>query len=139
MKIETVENVTQDHVGIAATVERQPITAEQFEKVVEAVTDPIAAILRLLSINAARPDEITIMRPCDIVKSGDVWVYTVSQHKNKWRKNQGPKTIVLGEKSQVVLLSWLLKCPSPTDYVFSPKRETVTNGGMRQAGGALHG
>lgn len=63
---------------------------------------PILARMLLLGWwTGARPGELRIMRPMDIDRTGPVWIYRPSKHKNAWRGQS--REIVLGPKCQAVL------------------------------------
>jgi len=66
-----------------------------------------------------RSGEVRVMRPCDIDRSGPVWVYRPPQHKNDWRGHE--RAVPLGRKCQAVLGPWLRDCP-PQNYLFRPGR-----------------
>lgn len=82
----------------------------------------ISAMIELQLLTGMRPDEVTIMRPCEIDRSGRVWSYRPGKHKNDWRENDEGKEVLLGPKAQKLLKSWLKDCPAETDYLFSPIR-----------------
>ena len=63
-----------------------------------------------------RPCEVVIMRPCDIDRSGEIWIYEPYDHKNRWRGHR--KLIPLGPKAQEVLQPFLDRAPE--SHLFSP-------------------
>jgi integrase len=69
-----------------------------------------------------RPDEVTIMRPCDIdtAKKDGCWTYVPGQHKNSWPEGMEHKEIFIGPKAQALLKPWLAKT-GDEDYLFDPR------------------
>ena len=81
------------------------------------VSPQLRTMIELQLLTGMRPDEVTIMRPCDIDQSGDVWVYVPEGHKMEHKGIE--KTVPLGPKAQRILAPWLDR--AATSYLFSPK------------------
>lgn len=62
------------------------------------VSPHVAAMIKVQRLSGMRPGEVTVMRPCDIDTSGEVWIYEPSDHKNRWRGHR--KEIPLGPEAQ---------------------------------------
>jgi integrase len=78
---------------------------------------PVAAMVRLQRLSAARPGEVRIMRPHNVDRSGPVWEYRPETHKTE---HQGiERVIFLGPQAQVVLTPFLLR--DADTYCFSPR------------------
>jgi integrase len=76
----------------------------------------VADLIRFQRYTGCRPGEACIVRPCDIDRSGAVWVYTPSTHKTAYRGRS--RTIFVGPRAQEVLRPYLLR---PADaYCFQP-------------------
>ena len=58
------------------------------------------------------------MRPCEIDRSRDVWVYEPRRHKTQHHGRR--RQILIGPNAQAILLPYLLCCP--TAYCFTSKR-----------------
>ena len=78
----------------------------------------VAAMVQLQRWTGARPGEVCVLRPCDVDRSGDVWVYRPEHHKLSWREDAAPRQIVIGSEGQKVLTPFLLRATS--SYCFSP-------------------
>jgi len=63
-----------------------------------------------------RPTEALQMRMADLDRSGEIWLYTVQQHKNRWRGQ--PRVVALGPVAQRILRP-LLRLDG--GYHFSPR------------------
>ena len=86
----------------------------------------VADMVRLQQLLACRPSEICILRPCDVERSGDVWIYRPEFHKMEHEDRD--RAILIGPKSQAILLPYLLRdaqayCFSPTESEAQRKAE----------------
>lgn len=68
----------------------------------------------------ARPGEVCAMRPCDIDRSKDVWVYRPESHKTAHHGHV--RAIAIGPKAQEALRRHL-EAAAADEYVFSPLRQ----------------
>jgi integrase len=76
----------------------------------------VADIVRFQCLTGYRPTEACIVRPCDIDRSGEVWLYRPHRHKTEQRRKK--RTIFIGPKAQEVIRPSLLRDPSA--YCFVP-------------------
>ncbi len=81
----------------------------------------------------ARPGEVCIIRPEDIDRSKDVWVFTPPRHKLSWREAPDARHIVIGAEAQKVLLPYLLRAPS--SYCFNPREAVLEHRGQNRSKG----
>ena len=102
----------------------KPVPEDDFQPVVEASSPQIATMLQVQKLAGMRPDEVTIIRPCDIDRNGVVWVYRPDSHKLEWLDQE--KEILLGPQAQELLTPWL-DGRKPTEYLFSPKEVAEAN------------
>jgi integrase len=78
----------------------------------------VADMVRVQRLTGARPGEVCTLRPCDLDRSSDVWLYHPSEHKTEHHEKN--RVIVLGPQAQRVLMPYLLRpgqafCFSPAD------------------------
>jgi integrase len=76
----------------------------------------VADMVRLQRLTGARPQEICLLRPCDVDSSGEVWAYRPESHKTEHHGLE--RVIFIGPKGQDVLRPYLLRDKSA--YCFSP-------------------
>ena len=95
----------------------KPVPEEHIGPVLEQLPAQIAAMVQVQRLAGMRPDEVTIIRPGDIDRSGDVWSYRPFTHKTEHHEIE--KVILLGPKAQEILKPWLDR--DATAYLFSPK------------------
>jgi integrase len=78
----------------------------------------VADMVRLQRSTGARPAEICMLRPQDLDRSGEVWLYVPESHKTEHHGKT--RTILIGPKGQGVLLKYLARdaatcCFRPVD------------------------
>jgi integrase len=105
--------------GAAEGEPRQPADPSAVEAALPCMSPAVRAIVQLLRLTGARPTEILTLRPCDLDRSGEVWKYTLAQHKCTWRGKT--RIIYFGPESKMILAPWLLGT-GPEEFVFSPRR-----------------
>ena len=95
----------------------KPVDDKHVEAVLPYLTPHVAAMVQVQRLTGMRPDDVVNMRPCDIDKSADVWIYERQEHKNRWRGHR--RLIPIGPKAQEVLKPFLNR--DPEVFLFSPK------------------
>jgi integrase len=95
----------------------RPAPHNLIEAVKPYVSRQVWAMIELQRYTGARGGEICIMRPCDIDRSSEVWLYQPGKHKTAHYGYQ--RTIYIGPRAQEVLAPFLLR--PPQQYCFSPK------------------
>lgn len=76
----------------------------------------VADMVRLQRLTGMRPAEVCILRPCDLDRTGDVWLYRPEDHKTAHHGKT--RTILIGPKAQAVLLRYLAR--DSETYCFRP-------------------
>jgi hypothetical protein len=76
----------------------KPVPDEHFWPVVAVACPQIATMMQVQRLAGMRPDEVTIMRPCDLNYSSDVWSYRPNSHKTDWLELD--KEILLGPRCE---------------------------------------
>jgi len=94
----------------------KPVAIEMVEAIQPFVSQQVWAMIQLQLFTAARPGEVCRMRPCDIDRDGNIWVYALKRHKTAWHGHS--RTIWIGPRGQEVLAPFLLR--EPNSYCFSP-------------------
>src|SRR5258708_6966328 len=80
-------------------------------------------MIQLQHLAGARPHEVTMIRPCEVDTSSDVWLYQPLGH--KMAHLDRAKVIVIGPKAQEVLKPWLDR--DPEAYCFVPAETSAWN------------
>jgi integrase len=76
-------------------------------------------IVDILLLTGMRVGEAVIMRGIDIDMSGPVWLFSPTEHKNKWRGHH--RVIAIGPKAQAIIRRYLK--PKIDAYFFSPREQ----------------
>ena len=115
--LQAVGGLRQGRSEARETVPIGPVSEKDVEATLPHLPAPVAAMVRLQFLTAARPGEITSLRPCDVDRgAGPVWVYTPQEHKTEHHNRR--RIIPLGPKAQEILRPWLDR--EPTACCFSP-------------------
>ena len=92
----------------------------------------VADMVRIQQLLSCRPDELCQLRPVDIERGDDVWIYRPEQHKNKWRGKK--RVILIGPRAQALLEPYLVV--PPEQFCFSPqeceRRRRAVNQALRK-------
>ena len=94
-----------------------PIEDSAVEAVLEHLTSVVADMVRLQRFTGMRPAEVCVLRPCDLDRSGDVWLYRPASHKTQHHGKE--RVVFFGPQAQSVLLRYLARAPE--DYCFQPR------------------
>ena len=77
----------------------------------------VADMVRLQRLTGMRSGNLVMLRPCDLDRSGEIWIYRPQTHKTQHHGKV--LQIVIGPQAQAILAPYLLN-RSPLSYVFSP-------------------
>ncbi len=83
----------------------KPAKASQIEQILPELVPQLVDMLQLHAIVGMRPGDLVIMRPGDIDRSDDVWVYRPASHKNEWRGQH--LAYAIGPRAQKILAPYL--------------------------------
>lgn len=78
----------------------------------------LATMVQVQRLTGARPGEVCLMRPADIDRRGDIWIFAPEHHKLDWRDDDEPRRLAIGPECQKLLMPFLLRHPKA--YCFSP-------------------
>lgn len=76
----------------------------------------VANMVMLQRFTGCRPEEICLIRPCDVDTSGSVWAYRPESHKTEHHGRE--RVVFIGPRGQEILRPYLLR--STGTYCFSP-------------------
>ncbi len=103
---------------------RSACTEEELNLVLAECLRPVKAMLLMQWHSGMRSGEVRIMRPGDIDRTAEIWIYKPHQHKTA-HKGQS-RLVALGARCQELLAPFLAECASVDDYIFRP---TLRRGG----------
>jgi integrase len=93
-----------------------PVASATLEATVAHLPSVVTDMALLQRLTGMRPGEVCIMRPCDIDRSGDVWLYQPESHKTEHHGRD--RVVPIGPKGQEILLRYLARDASM--YCFRP-------------------
>ncbi len=108
------------------TAAREPARVAPVPAALVAATLPhcselVRALIALQEAAGMRPGEVVLVRPVDIDRSAEPWLYTPHAHKTEGRGRERP--IYLGPRARAVLAPWLARCAKPEDWCFPGHRK----------------
>ncbi len=78
-----------------------PVADDVVQQTLPHLPEVVSDMVRLQRMTGARPDEICMVRPCDVEISGDVWAYAPESHKTQHHGKR--RVIFIGPRAQAVL------------------------------------
>ena len=94
----------------------EPVEDEIVDATLVHLPEVVADMVRLERLTGMRPAEVCVVRPCDIDRTDEVWVYRPETHKTEHHNRA--RVIPIGPKAQAILLRYLAHDASM--YCFRP-------------------
>lgn len=116
-RLAVVKGLTQDDQDVLQPRKVPPVAQERVDALECFVSPVIWAMIQVQLITGMRPVEVCDLRPCDIDRSDEVWVYTPEHHKTQHRGKDA--LICFGPRAQQILTPYILKAEE-TGYLFTP-------------------
>ena len=118
--LETVTGLRAGRTEARETEPVGPVDDATLEATLRYLPPVVAAMVQVQRLTGMRPDEVCQLRPCDLDRTGDVWLYTPRRHKTAHRGKR--RVVCIGPRAQQVLLPFLLRdaeafCFSPAESV----------------------
>ena len=95
----------------------KPVADRDVDAILPFLSPPVRAMVEVQRLAGMRPGEVVLMRPSDIDRTEEVWLYEPYTHKNRWRRHR--RIIPLGPKAQEILPPFLDRASEA--FLFSPK------------------
>lgn len=124
-----VRNLKRGRSQAKETAPVQPVAESVVEATLLELPDVIADMVRVQLLTGMRPGEVCALRPCDIDRSGDVWLYTPAHHKTEHHGHS--RVVAIGPKTQAVLLRYLARAAGA--YCFTPRDSEAKRLSKREA------
>ena len=116
--LQAVDGLKRGRCGVRESPGRGPAPELSIDKALPYMPPLVRAMAELQLLTGMRPGEVVVLRPCDIDRSGPVWLYRPIEHKNSWRDQE--RVIPIGPRGQAVLREWL-RPGYQEQFLFSPK------------------
>ncbi|MCL2622121.1 MAG: site-specific integrase [Planctomycetaceae bacterium] len=96
-----------------------PVLVEYVEKTLEKCHPLLFDMIRVQILGAMRPEDVRLIRLCDINTDDDIWLYKPYTHKKRYQKK--PRSIPIIPECQSILMPYVWeKQGHPEDYFFNP-------------------
>ena len=102
--------------GARETAPVLPVEDSIVEKTLPYMTTIVADMVRVQRLSGIRPAEVCLLRPYDLDRGNEVWVYRPANHKTEHHGRA--RTVYIGPQAQQILLRYLAR--SADDYCFRP-------------------
>lgn len=129
-RLRTVPGLRRGERNVRETEPVRAATQEQIDALLPFLSPTVSAMVRVQWHCGMRPSEACILRPCDIDRSQDIWIYRPQRHKNEWRGHALIKAIP--KSVQPLIDEWLPE--SPDGYFFRPAEAKAWARNKAQAG-----
>jgi len=119
--LQTVDGLRRGRSKARETEPVRPVDVKHVYAVLPYAAPTVAAMIELQLLTGMRPGELVIMRPCDIDRSGDIWIYTPKEHKTAHHGHT--RMVLLGPKCKKILKPFLDR--QPDAFLFSPRESMI--------------
>ena len=117
--LQVVDNLKKGRTTAHEYRDIKPIDADDFEKTLAELPKRLADMARVQRLCVMRLQDVCNLRPVDIDRSGDVWIYRPHSHKTAHLGDVLTKYI--GATAQAILTPYLIeKAATPEAFLFSP-------------------
>lgn len=106
-----------------------PVAEHVIEQTLPYLGPTVADMVRLQRLTGSRPEELCMLRPCDIDRQGEVWAYRPESHKTQHHGRE--RVIFIGPQAQKNLQPYLDR-PSES-YCFNPAESEEARNAARRA------
>lgn len=99
------------------TAKIRPVPKPMLDATIEHMPPVVRDMVLLQLVTGMRSGELLTMRTCDIDTSGDVWTYTLAQHKTAHHGHT--REVMIGPRGQEILANRLR--PNVREFIFRPE------------------
>jgi integrase len=115
--LRTVEGLRKGRTDAPEGEPVQPVADSVVQAVLPHLPQTVCDMVRFQRATGCRPNEVCILRPCDVDRSDHVWIYRPSEHKTELYGRD--RCVFIGPKAQSILAPYLLR--SGETFCFSPQ------------------
>jgi integrase len=123
-ELETVEPLKRGRTPAHETAAVKPVPRSVWQATLPFLREPVRSMVAIQFWCGLRPGEVCALRPCDVDRSGDVWLYKPGSHKTAWKG----KTLIkaVPAPAQAILAPFLTGPPERPAFQTSRKRPYTT-------------
>lgn len=115
-RLATVEGLRKGRSEAREPEPIRPVDDATIEATLPFLSPTLADVVKVQALTGMRPGEVLLMRPRDIDRVSDVWIYTPASHKTAHHGHR--RHVPIGPRCQVILSKYLLRASDA--YLFSP-------------------
>jgi integrase len=118
-QIEAVEGIRKNEIAeLSESTKRMPVSEDVVRETLSFMPPVLQAALWTLWYSGARPSEVLTLRVKDVLRTGEIWTATLSEHKTASAGRS--RVLHFGKQAQVWMGPYLLQ--PPDSIIFSPKQ-----------------
>lgn len=117
VSLTTVSGLQKGYTTARETEPVEPVDDAIVDATLPFLSEVVADMVRFQRLTGCRPNEVCQLRPGDVDRSQDVWMYRPMRHKTQHHGKE--RVIVIGPKAQDILKRYLLR--PEWEYCFSPQ------------------
>ncbi len=125
--LEAVASLKKGRCSARESAEVRPVADAVVERTLPHLSAVVRTMVQLQRLTGMRPDEVCRVRPCDVDRTGEVWLFTPNRHKTEHHGRR--RVVAIGPRGQQVLAPFLAR--DPEAFCFDP-REAVAELRERQ-------
>ena len=114
--LKAVDGLRKGRTAARETDPVEPVADEIVAATLVHLPEVVADMVCLERLTGMRPEEVCIVRPRDIDRGEEAWIYTPESHKTEHHGRD--RVVPIGPKAQAILLRYLARDPSM--YCFRP-------------------
>ncbi len=112
----TVAGLKRGRTGARESKRIEPVSDAAVDATLPFLPPVVADMVRFQRLTGCRPHEVCHLRPADIERTDDIWIYRPASHKLEHHELE--RQILIGPQAQSVLRPYLLR--EATQFCFSP-------------------
>jgi integrase len=114
--LQAIESLRRGRTLARETQPVRPADETSVRAVLPYASKPVAAMMELQLLTGMRSGELVILRPRDVDRAAETWMYEPSEHKTAWRSHK--RVVPFGPRCREILTPFLVR--SPAAYCFVP-------------------
>lgn len=120
LSMRSVESLKKGKTNAHETTPILPVDVGIVDTTLQHLNSIVGDMVRIQLLTGMRPGEVCQLKPVDIDRSDNIWVFKPKQHKNEHRGHS--RAVCLGEQAQVILRPYLVRAAD--SYCFVPVEAT---------------
>lgn len=119
--LQTLPRLKAGRTAAPETEPVQPVDDATVDATLPELSETIRSMVDLQRATGMRPNEVCSIRPADVDRSADIWIYTPAEHKTQHHGKR--RQVLIGPKGQAILSPYFLRPEG--EFCFRPTRTTA--------------